>query len=153
MNGLSITMTAAEWRRHHDELVSLLESLRTRNGGRPWEPAVDRRIAELRSTLARAVPCPAEDAPHGTVTLGSNVTVRWQDGFEETYRIVPPDAVTTFDRVISYQSPVGQAIYGRRSGEQVAVDTPVEPEPIEIIAIFGPVTTAPAIDQRVNATV
>ena len=153
MNGSSITMTTTEWQRHYDELVSLLTSRTGQSGGQAWEPTLDRRIAELRSTLARAVPCPAEDAPHGTVTLGSSVTVRWQDGLEETYRIVPPENATTLDGMISYQSPVGQAVYGRRAGQRVAVATPVGPDPIEIVAVADPAVPAPALDLRVDAAV
>ena len=131
MNGLTVALTAAEWQRHHDELLELLAR-------RTGEPAVDRRIAELRGTLARAVPAIGDDLPPGAVALGSRVAVRWSDGVMETYQVVAPDEVVSRDGLISYQSPVGQAVLGRRAGERVAVATPSGREAIEILGVECP---------------
>ena len=131
MNGLTVALTAAEWQRHHDELLEFLAS-------RTGEPAVERRIAELRTTLALAVPAIGNDLRSGAVGLGSRVTVRWPDGVEETYRMVEPEAVVSREGLISYRSPVGQAVFGRRTGVRVGVATPAGPEPIEIMAVEAP---------------
>jgi transcription elongation factor GreA len=52
------------------------------------------------------------------------VTVRWDDGAEETYTIVEPVASDPRGGWISTESPVGRGLLGRRPGERVTVATP-----------------------------
>ena len=59
-----------------------------------------------------------------TIGLGSKVTLRSDDGEEETWILVSPQEANTLDGTISTQSPVGQALVGRRAGDSATVRTP-----------------------------
>ena len=95
----------------------------------------NRRIAEIRAVLARAQPIDHVDRVPGVVGLGSRVTVRWEEDGDETYTIVEPAEVAVSAGLISYESPVGQALMGRRVGDRVAVQTIAGPEWLEVLAI------------------
>ena len=85
---------------------------------------LERRIAELRRTLDRAEQGRADDRAAGTAGLGARVTVRWDDGTEETYTLVEPVASDPRGGWISTESPVGRGLLGRRQGERVTIATP-----------------------------
>lgn len=81
------------------------------------------RIRELEQTLDRAEIIP-EGSPDGVIGLGSHVTVRGDDGIEETWILVAPEEASTPDRRISTDSPVGEALMDRKADESVTVTTP-----------------------------
>jgi len=84
---------------------------------------VDARIHELEQTLERAeVLDPA--AGDGSVSLGSRVTLRSDDGEQETWMVVSPEEAHARDGTISTESPVGRAVMGRRVGDSAHVKTP-----------------------------
>jgi transcription elongation factor GreA len=60
---------------------------------------------------------------NGTVVLGSRVRVRDADG-EHEYTMVTRVTAGGPSECVSIGSPVGSALLGRRSGEQVRVQTP-----------------------------
>lgn len=84
---------------------------------------LEARIGDLEQTLDRAVIVekPSED---GVVGLGSEVTLRADDGEVETWVVVSPQEAKSGDGRISSQSPVGQAVMGCRVGETATVVTP-----------------------------
>jgi transcription elongation factor GreA len=84
------------------------------------------RIRELEQTLDRAEVI-AEGSVDGTVSLGSHVTVRSDDGYEETWVLVGPEEANAPEGRISTESPVGRALIGHRAGESAAVATPDGP--------------------------
>jgi len=84
---------------------------------------IDARIRDLGHMLERAEivqPDPTVD----TVALGSVVTLRGDDGVEETWTVVSPEEANTLDGTISTESPVGRAVLGCRAGDAPAVITP-----------------------------
>ncbi|MCC6313036.1 MAG: GreA/GreB family elongation factor, partial [Thermomicrobiales bacterium] len=92
------------------------------------------RIQELEQTLANAVVLgPAAD--DGTVSLGSNVTIRDEDGMEETWVLVSPAEATAAGGAISTESPVGSALLGRCEGDSTTVETPVGPLVYTIVKV------------------
>jgi transcription elongation GreA/GreB family factor len=95
----------------------------------------DRRIAEIQSVLARALPIDHAQRIPGVVGLGSRVTVRWEEDGEETYTIVEPAEVDSSAGRISYESPVGHALMDHRAGDRVAVRTLVGPAWLEVLAV------------------
>lgn len=84
---------------------------------------LQRRMAEIEDVLARATPLDGASREPGVVSIGSRVTVHWEEDGEETYTIVDPAEVDLNAGRISHESPVGDALIGRRSGERVAVST------------------------------
>ncbi len=82
----------------------------------------DARIHELEFLLDKAedIDPPAE----GEVGLGSTVTIRSDDGEEDTWRLVSPEEADTRVGAISTDSPVGQALIGCKAGDVAMVETP-----------------------------
>jgi transcription elongation factor GreA len=82
----------------------------------------DARIHELEQTLERAeIVAPPTT---GAVGLGSVVTIRGDDGEEETWRLVGPEEADTREGTISTDSPVGSALMDRKVGDAATVSTP-----------------------------
>lgn len=86
---------------------------------------IESRIAQVEQMLRNARIVTDEDVDPDTVHIGSVVTVRdLEDGSVETYTVVGSNEGDPSRGRISYQSPVGKALLGRRAGEQVEVRTP-----------------------------
>ena len=84
---------------------------------------VEGRILTLERMIKNASII-AEGLPSDQVKLGSKVTVRNQDGEEEHYIIVGSAEVNPGEGKISNESPVGQALLGKRVGEWIQVQVP-----------------------------
>jgi transcription elongation factor GreA len=87
---------------------------------------IEGRIITIERMLAEAGIIPT-DRPAGAtdfVRLGCKVTVVNEDGEEETYILVGSAEADPRLGRISNQSPVGQALLGRRVGERVQVVAP-----------------------------
>ncbi len=85
--------------------------------------SLEARIFELEQTLDRSAIIQREDGDD-VVGLGSRVTLRSDDGEEETWVLVSPQEANSLDGTISTQSPVGQALVGCRAGDSATVRTP-----------------------------
>jgi transcription elongation factor GreA len=85
--------------------------------------SLEARIAELEQTLDRAAIIQREEGDE-IIGLGSKVTLRSDDGEEETWVLVSPQEANTLDGTISTQSPVGQSLVGRKAGDSATVRTP-----------------------------
>ena len=96
------------------------------------------KIAELKDLIENAeiVDNIETDVPRDTVTLGSVVRVRdLEDGFEDQYEIVGSQEANPRQGRISDDSPLFQAIKGRRKGEIVEVSAPAGVFKYEIISV------------------
>ena len=84
---------------------------------------VEGRILALESML-RNVVIIEEEGPRETVGVGSRVTVAEGDGPPETYHIVGSAEADPTKGLISNESPLGQALLGRKVGEEAVVNAP-----------------------------
>ncbi len=85
----------------------------------------EKRIADLEVLLRNAVLVDEESAvAGGYVRVGATVVVDY-DGEEETYRIVGAIEAKPAMGLISNESPMGQALLGKRPGQEVSFATPV----------------------------
>ena len=82
--------------------------------------ARDLRYWEIRKSSAEVV-TPSAD---GTVTFGSIVTIR-RKGREQTFRIVGVDESDASKGLISFRSPMAQAVLGAKSGDIIEADEPL----------------------------
>jgi transcription elongation factor GreA len=85
--------------------------------------SLEARIGELEQTLDRAAVI-QRNAGDEVIGLGSKVTLRSEDGEEETWVLVSPQEANTLDGTISTQSPVGRSLVGRKAGDSATVRTP-----------------------------
>ena len=84
---------------------------------------VEGRILTLETLLKKAVT--VEDrAASDSVTFGSRVTVMEAGGDKETFQIVGSVEADPGNGRISNESPLGNALLGRKVGEEVTVETP-----------------------------
>jgi transcription elongation GreA/GreB family factor len=84
-----------------------------------------RELALLTRILQRAITTdqlPPENP--GIVELGDEVVVEFANDYTQRFLVVSPIEAPLDDLNVSVESPLGQALVGRRVGEQVEVDAP-----------------------------
>ena len=99
------------------------------------QATIEGRIIDLEQTLRNAVIIPDHDIPSETVTVGSLIVLKDSAGKTMKYTIVGSmEADPTHGR-ISNQSPVGQALLGKRVGEKAEVQAPGGVQTLTIVEI------------------
>lgn len=81
------------------------------------------RIRQLEGLLKNATIIEEDDMPAGVVSVGRTVTVQEEDLDPETFRIVGAAEANPMDGLISNESPLGQALLGKKKGQEVKVMT------------------------------
>lgn len=90
---------------------------------RDLQAATEERISKLEEIISNA-----EIVAHkksDTVSMGSKVTI--QKGSEKethVYEIVGSEEANMMERKISYMSPLGEAMMGKKKGEEFSFETP-----------------------------
>jgi transcription elongation factor GreA len=98
------------------------------------QAAVERRIDDLRALLGNVTI--AEPPADGTAGLGQQVRIRLAPGAPpRTYLLVSALEVDASRGEISIESPIGQALLGRRAGDVVEAQTPGGLRRVELIAV------------------
>jgi transcription elongation factor GreA len=97
---------------------------------------VEGRIQELEILLATAhvIEDNGRDKS-GLIQVGSKVTIKEQGFDSETYIIVGVAEANPREGKISNESPIGKAILGHRSGEEVTVETPSGTYKVKIVKV------------------
>lgn len=99
---------------------------------------IDRRLRFLKSRLeALEVVDPGRFSGE-TVLFGARVDIEDEDGDAATWTILGEDEVDTGAHVISYVSPLGKALLGRRVGDDVTFTTPRGKRTVTITAVAFP---------------
>lgn len=84
------------------------------------------RIKQLEDSIRRAKIIDEASAPKGVVVVGSTVVIA-EVGYEdeeEEYRIVGPHEADPDSGLISNESPIGNALLGKKKGQKAKVLTP-----------------------------
>jgi transcription elongation factor GreA len=82
------------------------------------------RILELEYILKNAIIVDENQIPKGIVTVGARVTVQEEDYPPETYHLVGAKEADPRNGRISNESPIGQALMGKKEGETAVAQTP-----------------------------
>ena len=85
---------------------------------------VEGRILEIDRIIKSAKIIHHEDVNLDFVEVGNEVMVQLQDGSEEHYTIVGSAEANPSEWRISNESPIGQALLGKRVGDDVEVEAP-----------------------------
>lgn len=120
---------------------SFLTTLRARPDrlDRLPEAAAERDIRYLEARLRTAILVDPASHPAGEAGFGSTVTVRAEDGHEQSFRITGEDEADAAKGRITPYSPLGRALMGARIGDTVTWARPGRPAELEVIAIHhGP---------------
>jgi transcription elongation factor GreA len=94
---------------------------------------LDGRISELEVVLANAQVMSGGGAD-GEVGMGAKVTVK-TNGSTHTFHIVGEWEADPKEKKISHESPLGQALVGKRVGEQVEVQAPAGKVQYTIVSV------------------
>jgi transcription elongation factor GreA len=81
------------------------------------------RIQELEYILGNAVII-EDNGNKDVVAIGSHVTIQEEDYPEETYHLVGSTEADPSKGMISFESPIGQALMDHKVGETVEAETP-----------------------------
>jgi transcription elongation factor GreA len=93
------------------------------------------RILTLEGVINRAEVVTGADTKKNTVGIGSKVTVRYNDGKEQTYHIVGSAEVNPSLGQVSNMSPVGHSLMGKKPGDEIEIKTPNGKLKLKITAI------------------
>ncbi len=96
---------------------------------------VEARIAELEDRLSRAEVIDPTSLDGDRVMFGATVELLDEDENRIIYQIVGTEEVDARNGRISYTSPLGRALIGRRLKEEVEVITPSGEKYFEIVSI------------------
>ncbi len=93
---------------------------------------VETRIAEIEEILGKAEIIKAKSTSR--VSVGSTVELKF-DGKSVTYTLVGPVEADPLEGKISNESPIGEALMGKKVGESVTITTPKGSTTYEIVKI------------------
>lgn len=97
---------------------------------------LETKIARLRERITAAVVVEEGRASaSGAVGLGSVVTVRDQEGAEQTWRIVSSHDASPREGKLSVESPMAVALLGRSVGDQASVTLPRGTRKLTILSL------------------
>lgn len=88
------------------------------------QASVEGRIMDLEKLLQNSVAVPDHESPPEAVEVGATVTVTGESGARAEYTVVGSHEADPLQGRISYESPVGSALMGKRVGEQAEAKTP-----------------------------
>jgi transcription elongation factor GreA len=149
-----VLMTSAGHDRLHNDLDRLTNRARQEiaerlriarsNGGDPVDngdladaleeqTVLEHRIAALESLLADAQLVPP--TTDGTAGIGTIVQLRTSSGDVRRYKLVGAGEVGGQPDTISVQSPVGQALQGRRPGDRIEVEAPLRVRRLDLLSV------------------
>ena len=95
----------------------------------------DRRMYFLTHRLKDAVVVDPKEQRGDKVFFGATVEVDDEDGARSTFFIVGEDESDGSQGKISYKSPVGRALIGKRLGDVITVRRPSGEVELEIVAV------------------
>lgn len=84
---------------------------------------IDGRISELEGIIAKTVLIDEGHVNCQAVDLGCLITVK-TGGEEKIFQLVGEWEADPENKKISHESPLGQALFGKKIGEQIEVDAP-----------------------------
>ncbi len=88
------------------------------------QSSVEGRIIDLERLLQDSVAVPDHETPPDVVEVGAKVTVLDASGARAEYTLVGSHETDPLQGRISYESPVGRALMGKRIGEGAEAKTP-----------------------------
>ena len=102
--------------------------------GRMRVREIDRRLRELDRILDGAQVVETQAPTDGTIKFGATITAKnLKTKREIVYQLVSPEEADALNGKISFKSPIGAALMGKKRGDVVEVVTPKGKNQFEII--------------------
>lgn len=92
------------------------------DSARDEQARLESRIAEIEDILQNAEVI--ADGKKTSVVVGAKITLTSADGKQVTYIVVGSVEADPLEGKISDQSPIGQALLGKKAGDSVTIRTP-----------------------------
>lgn len=102
------------------------------DAAREEQAQVESRIADIEEILKNATLI--NHSKSSSVQVGTTVVLKF-DGKDVTYKIVGPVEADPMEGKISNESPIGQALLGKKKGEKVEILTPKGNTSYEIVGL------------------
>lgn len=96
---------------------------------------IDRRMRYLTKRLEKAVVVDPAEQRGDKIFFGATVEVEDESGERRTYQIVGEDEIDSAAGRISWRSPVGRALLGKRAGDVITVRRPAGEIELEILSV------------------
>lgn len=96
---------------------------------------IDRRMHYLTKRLEKAVLVNPKEQRGDKIFFGATVELEEETGAKRTYRIVGEDEIDMSAGHISWRSPLGRALLGKKTGDIVTVRRPAGELELEILAV------------------
>ena len=96
---------------------------------------IDRRMHFLTHRLKDAVVVDPKEQRGDKVFFGATVDIEDEEGARSTYFIVGEDEIDGAHGKISYKSPIGRALLGKRLGDVITVRRPSGEVELEIVSV------------------
>lgn len=96
---------------------------------------IDRRLHYLSKKLESAIVVDPSKVDTSKVSFGCWVVVSDEEGGTHKYQIVGEDEIDPLKGRITFASPMGRALLGKKAGDVVTVQKPTGPVDYEIIKI------------------
>lgn len=96
---------------------------------------IDRRMHYLTKRLESAVVVDPKEKRGDKIFFGATVELEDEEGKNRVYRIVGEDEIDSANGHISWRSPLGRALLGKREGDVVTVKRPAGELELEILAV------------------
>ncbi|MDC0681813.1 MULTISPECIES: transcription elongation factor GreB [Sorangium] len=96
---------------------------------------IDRRMHYLTKRLEKAVVVDPSEQRGDKVFFGATVEIEDEDGARRTYQIVGEDEIDSAAGRISWRSPVGRSLLGKRAGDVITVRRPAGEAEMELISV------------------
>lgn len=97
---------------------------------------IDRRIRFLSQRLDKAVIVDPLKTTAEKIQFGATIEVTDENGATRKFTIVGVDEVDTAKGRISWQSPVGKTLLGKKEGDEVIVKVPAGELTYEVVSII-----------------
>jgi transcription elongation factor GreA len=95
---------------------------------------VEARVSMLRQRVAEIQLMNLERVPRDRAGFGSKLTIR-ENGRESVFELVMPEDAAPERGLISVASPIGRALVGKGTGDDVDVSTPAGVRSLEILKL------------------
>ncbi len=99
---------------------------------------IDKRLHFLEKRIAALEVVDPTKFSGDTVLFGATVEFEDEEGETQTWTILGEDEVDTERRRISYVSPLGRALVGKKAGDTVVFDTPKGRREVTILSVAFP---------------
>lgn len=96
---------------------------------------IDRRMRYLTKRLEVAMVVDPKQQKGDKIFFGATVELENEDGVRSVHQIVGEDESDSKKGQISWRSPLGRALLGRKAGEVITVRRPVGEMEMEIISV------------------